>query len=208
MGLSRLVELRSLGPERLERGLGSWGLRLWELAHGRDDRGVVTSCQAKSVSAEETFAEDISQRELLAAHLLALSIRVGSRLARSGLAGSVVTVKLKHSDFKLVTRRATLDSPSQETGEIYRAALALLTAYPGKGPFRLIGVGVSELVGDDSFSGGLFDRARLARAKALTRAEQSIRRKFGDRALTRAGALPLLGKSGPKVDNEPGSDKS
>jgi DNA polymerase-4 len=115
-----------------------------------------------------------------------------------------VTLKLKHADFRLVTRRAGLEAPSQDTGQIYRAALALLQAHAHPGPFRLIGVGVGDLVPEEAVGGGLFDQADLARARALTRAELSIRDRHGDQALTRAGTLPLLVKGPAKGDNEPG----
>ncbi len=201
MGLTRLVELRPLGADWLERRLGSWGLGLWELAQGRDPRPVASQREIKSVSNEHTLEQDTADRDLLAAHLLALSQKVGARLQRKNLCGKVVALKLKHADFRLVTRRVSLPQPAADTSQIYQAALALLRGYASPGPWRLIGVGVSELCPADKVETGLFDAARQARARALGLAEQAVREKFGDKALTRAGTLPLLGKGGSKGDN-------
>lgn len=202
LGLGRLVELRALGQERLERLLGAFGGRLWDLAQGRDPAGVELEREIKSVSHEETFARDIADRGLLASHLLSLAEKVGRRLRRYGLAGRTVTLKLRHQDFRLVTRSKSLPRPSDATPEIYQAARGLLLAYAPQGPFRLIGLAVSGLEPAGSGQGGLFDRQEQARGQALSRAEDLVCQRFGQQALLRAGGLPALAKAGPKGHNE------
>ncbi len=93
------------------RRYGTMGQRLFRLARGEDERQVHSDGEAKSVSAETTFFEDISDFEALAAHLRALSEKVARRLKRSGLAGQTVVLKLKTQDFKTRSRNFSLDSP-------------------------------------------------------------------------------------------------
>lgn len=84
LGLRRLVDVRALGAERLERVLGSLGRRLWELAHGIDPVGVRTGREVKSLSHELTFSQDLHKGRELAAHLLALCQRWPAACGRPG----------------------------------------------------------------------------------------------------------------------------
>ncbi|MBU1450929.1 MAG: DNA polymerase IV [Proteobacteria bacterium] len=189
MGLTRLVELRALGPERLERVLGVFGQRLWELAWGRDPSGVTPTREVKSVSNELTLEVDTGDRELLGAHLLGLSQKVARRLRRKGLRGRTVTLKLKHRDHRLATRSATQARPTDAAEEIFAAARELLNAYATPGPFRLIGVGVTGLLAADEGQGDLFGAEASGRRQALGRAEDAIVARFGEAAITRAGHM-------------------
>lgn len=197
MGVVRLVELRSLGAERLEKSLGVFGRRLWELAHGVDPTGVHPGGGAKSVSNEKTLAQDTADRELLASHLLGLSQKVCRRLRAKGLVGRSVTLKLKHADFKLITRSRALPRPSDQAAEVYGLARELLREYPGSGAFRLIGVGVSQLMEAEKSPQGLFDRKDRQKSASLSKAEDELVRRFGEKALIRGGILPLVD---PKPD--------
>lgn len=202
MGLTRLTEARALGAERLERALGVFGRRLWDLAWGRDDTPVSPGREIKSISNERTLERDTGDRELLAAHLLALSQKVARRLRRKGLSGRTVTLKLKHSDHRLVTRSETLGQPSDAAEEIYAAVLGLLRAYPPPGPFRLVGVGVSHLAEPGAGQSELFHTPQKGRRQALGRAEDAIVARFGEKALTRAGSLPTLDHRPAKGHNK------
>ncbi|MCB2225585.1 MAG: DNA polymerase IV [Desulfarculaceae bacterium] len=201
MGLTRLVEARGLGAERLERALGVFGRRLWDLAWGRDDTPVSPGREVKSVSNERTLEGDTTDRELLAAHLLGLSQKVARRLRRGGLVGRTVTLKLKHADHRLVTRSETLAGPIDGAEEIYAAARGLLEAYALPGPFRLIGVGVSHLAEPGAGQAGLFAAPAKERRGALGKAEDAIVARFGEKALTRAGSLGALDQRPSKRHN-------
>ncbi len=202
LGLSRLIELRPLGRARLEGLLGAFGARLWDLAQGIDPAGVELEREIKSVSHEQTFARDIADREMLASHLLSLAEKVGRRLRRYGLTGRTVTLKLRHQDFRLVSRQQALPRPSDSTQEIYQAARGLLMGYAPKGPFRLIGLGVSGLEPAGTGQAGLFDQQTQAQAQALHRAEDLVKERFGESALQRAGTWPALAKPGRRGHNE------
>ena len=197
MGLHRLIEIRELGPERAEKVLGVFGRRLWELANGIDPTGVNPAHDVKSVSHEVTLSQDTSDRELIEAHMLAMSQKVCRRLRRKGLCAGTVNIKLKHTDFKLVTRSKGLPQASDQARQIFEAARELFRQYKHGGPFRLIGVGASSLVTWDRVQVPLWEQERVNKDQAVSRAEDVLIRKFGDQALIRAGAMPAL-KTRPK----------
>lgn len=202
MGLTRLIEARALGAERLERMWGAFGLRLWELAHGRDSAELHPEREVKSLSHETTFHQDLADREALAAHLLALCEKLGRRLRHEGLEGRTVVLKLRHADFRLVTRRATLARPGADTAIVYATALGLLNSYPSAGPFRLIGVGLAGLVPAGQGQPGLFEDRRQARGRALAAAEDAVCDRFGQKALTRASTLAKADDRGHTGEGE------
>ena len=202
MGLTRLVELRSLGEKRLEKLMGAFGLRLWDLAHGQDPTGVSLSRDIKSISNELTLSADSADKEVLGAHLLALSQKLCRRVRKKGLCGRTVVLKLKHSDHRLITRRVSLARPSDRTGQVYAAARELLQAYSAPGKFRLIGVGLTGLTDWEKVQPDLFGAAGREKERALSRAEDALCSRYGEGALTRAGALPTLDQSDPGGHNE------
>ncbi|MBV1739786.1 MAG: hypothetical protein KMY53_16595 [Desulfarculus sp.] len=206
MGRTRLVEFRKLGPERLERVMGVFGHRLWDLAWGRDESGVTPGREVKSVSNEITLEADTGDRQVLAAHLLGLSQKVARRLRGQGFCGRTVTLKLKHRDHRLVTRSTTLAQPTDAASEIFAAARELMEAYGAPGPFRLIGVGVSHLGAPGQGQTELFGSEKTGRNQALGRAEDAIVARFGEKAITRAAQIPAsqapLDQGPPKGHNK------
>jgi DNA polymerase-4 len=121
------------------------GAGLYRLARADDDRPVVTDREAKSVSAEETFARDLTDPVRLTAEVDALAARVGSRLQRSGTSGRTVTLKVRRYDFTTLTRSQTLPQPVDDPRQIADVARRLLGAVDRSGGLRLLGVGVSGL---------------------------------------------------------------
>lgn len=202
-GLSHLVQVRQVGARRLTKMLGSLGARLWDLAHGVDPTGVNVGGAVKSVSHELTLEQDTGELEILAAHLLGLSQKVCRRLRRKGLCGRVVTLKLKYFDHRLITRRRTLPEPSDQTGNIYKAARCLLDS-ASAGPFRLIGVGVSGLMERQMVPASLFEKQMDDKEKGLAQAEDELYRRFGEKALVRASTLATLDRRRLGRHNEEG----
>jgi DNA polymerase IV len=121
------------------------GTGLYRLARADDDRAVITDREAKSVSAEETFARDLTDPARLSAEIDALAGRVGSRLQRSGTSGRTVTLKVRRYDFTTLTRSLTLPQPVDDARQIAEVARRLLGAVDRSGGLRLLGVGVSGL---------------------------------------------------------------
>ncbi|MGF1659946.1 MAG: DNA polymerase IV [Rubrimonas sp.] len=189
-GLRTLADLRRADPRALVAKFGASGLRLQALAHGRDARRVERDAEIKSISNEITFETDIADRDLLEGHLWRLSEKVSGRAKARGLAGRVVTVKLKRADFRLITRRRALRSPTQMADAIWRAAQGLLTQAGETGPLRLIGVGLSDLCPEAAAGAeaDLLDPGAGARAEA-ERAADRIRARFGAGAIFKGRAL-------------------
>ena len=145
MGLATVGELQALGSQDLVARFGSFGRRLALYAHGHDDRRVTPSRPTKSISAEDTFARDISAEHLLIAEAEPLAARVAASLVRKQLAGQTVVLKLKTSDFKILSRHMRLASPTQRADLIQRAAVTLISREADGRSFRLIGVGMADL---------------------------------------------------------------
>jgi DNA polymerase-4 len=140
--LARLDDgaLRALLP-------GSVGRMLRDRARGIDPRDLELEVEAVSVSVEETFARDVSERDVLHAELRRMADEVGQRLRRSGLAGRTVTAKLRYADFSIRSRSATLSAETDEAERIGELACSLLDRglADRPGALRLVGVGVSGL---------------------------------------------------------------
>ena len=189
-GIRSIADLLRWSRQDLGARFGQMGDRLYSLARGQDTRRVNRDEKLKSISKETTFHEDTSDPDLLDGHIWRLSEQVADRAKAKQLAGRTVTLKLKRGDFQLVSRRHTLPDPTQLTDRIYRAARDLFDHADTKGPFRLIGVGISDLAPDAlaDLSGDLLDPDASKRAKA-ERAADAIRTKFGAEAIIKGRAL-------------------
>ncbi|WMS42739.1 DNA polymerase IV [Acuticoccus sp. MNP-M23] len=182
-GVTHVRDLQRLSMEDLMRRIGSDAPRLHRLANGIDTRAVDPSSERKSVSAEQTFDADLSDRQTLLALLRHLSEKVSTRLKAGEIAGRTITLKLKTPDFRSRTRAETLSAPTAMAHRIFTAGKALLAAEPEGTRYRLIGIGVTHLTSDVQADGAdLFDphSTRLGQAE---RAMDALRARFGDSAI-------------------------
>ena len=189
-GIRTFSDLLRWDRRDLHARFGSMGERLWHLARGQDYRPVTAHEPMKSISHETTFNEDTSDPDLLDGHLWRLSEKVADRLKAKDLAGRVVVLKLKRANFALVTRRVSLRDATQLADTIYRTARGLYDQLEDKGPWRLIGVGLSDLVSEAEAGrlGDLLDPGARQRT-AAERATDSIRARFGEDAILKGRAL-------------------
>jgi DNA polymerase-4 len=189
-GIRTINDLLRWDRPDLTARFGQMGDRLWHLARGLDTRRVNRDERLKSISKETTFFEDTSDPDLLDGHLWRLSEQVADRAKAKSLSGKTVTLKLKRSDFQLISRRHTLTDPTQLTDRIYRAARDLLDRANASGPYRLIGVGISDLAPESQadLSADLLDPSAPKRA-AAERATDEIRAKFGKDAIITGRSL-------------------
>jgi DNA polymerase-4 len=194
LGVRTIGQLRQLPLERLNDLFGSSGEHYWRLAHGIDDRRVVPDREAKSISSETTFPEDIADIEVLRAWLVELVEQVARRLRRHDLHGRSVELKVRFADFKTITRSLTLPGPTNITHELLGAGVELLTQrLPSRHlPVRLLGFGVSKLTGDDKSQQQLFDRPRRERHQEVDRVTDQITARFGKSAIRRGARLDNL----------------
>ncbi len=146
LGIYTIGDVAGWPEADLVQRFGKNGQELSRHARGLDDRPVVTEREAKSISQEITFNQDVSDDRKIEATLKSMSAEVGRTLRREKLAGKTVKLKLRWPDFTTLTRQATLPTPTDQENEIYKTALALLRQIrpPGRA-VRLIGVGLSGL---------------------------------------------------------------
>jgi DNA polymerase-4 len=185
-GFRTIGDLQKANERDLIARYGAEGQRLARLSRGLDTRPVDPVRETKSVSAETTFNEDISDFRQLELYLWDLTERVSLRLKTAGLAGSTVNLKLKSTDFKTRIRARSLPHPTQLASRIFAEGRELLTRETGITKFRLIGIGLSnieEAQGDDMAD--LIDR----RAAEAEHAVDKLREKFGRSAVVKGLAL-------------------
>ena len=189
-GIHTIGDLHRWEKDQLTERFGQTGERLFHLARGEDYRRISPNAPVKSISKETTFFEDTSDPDVLDGHLWRLSEQVSARAKAKDKAGRVVTLKLKTKVFKTITKRQSLHQPTQMADTIYRVARSLYDAAGNTGPFRLIGVGISDLTAaqDADREGDLLDPDAGRRANA-ERATDKIRAKFGNDAIKKGRAL-------------------
>jgi len=189
-GVRTFDDLLRWEKEDLIARFGSTGERLYFLARGEDRRRVSPNDPVKSISKETTFAKDSSHIDLLDGHLWRLSEQVADRAKARDLAGNVVTLKLKRSNFSALSRRVTLPGSTQLADRIYRTARILFDQVSQEGPFRLIGVGISHLEAAESADqfADLLDPDAGQREK-VERASDVIRKRFGRDAIRKGRSL-------------------
>lgn len=191
MGIQTIRQVREASRDKFQDCLGEWGHRIWELAHGRDDRPVVCDSEAKSLSHETTFPQDIDDLNTLRAVLLELTEQVARRLRRAQRRARIVEVKIRNVSFKTITRQQRLSSPTHTTTTLWCAADTLLkSALPRDGfAIRLLGMGVSGL--DDGLDNQLtLFQAEQAKYDDLDRVSDQIKDRFGDKAVRRGLRRP------------------
>ena len=184
LGIRTIGDLARADARWLTRRLGSGSAGLRDLARGVDPRPVIPDREAKSLGAEDTFAEDVVGAEALRPHVHAQALRVGRRLRAAGVRARVVQLKVKLGDFTTLTRRVTLRTPTDDGQELFRVAVAMLDEAHGGRPVRLTGVSAQDLS-----EGGeqllLLDDGRERRTR-LNEALDRIAARFGSAAVTTA----------------------
>jgi len=181
-GLNTIADVRRWPDSKMAAKFGDMGLHLARLARAEDNRPVKRVSTRKSVSAETTFNEDISDLDALKDKLWQVCLKTADRSKAKNLAGTVVTLKLKSSSFESITRRRTLPQPVQLADVIFHTCLPLLEKEATGKKFRLIGAGISGLTAPVGDSGDLLDPSAIKRGIA-ERASDKAREKFGTDAV-------------------------
>lgn len=145
-GIRTIKDIRESSPEMLERAVGpALSGRLAQLARGEDPRAVETERIEKSIGHEETFDQDILDRQFLRAELLRLGDRVAARLRRAEWEAATVSIKVRFDDFRTLNRSQTLSEPSAVGQRIGEAAQTLFEQIERRDPVRLLGVRAENL---------------------------------------------------------------
>lgn len=181
-GIQTVGDIQKIDLKTLVRRYGETGLWLHNCAFGRHERKVDADGERKSVSAETTFHQDLSDPRVLEDILWRQCQRVADRAKGSGVEGRIVTLKLKTADFRTITRRASLGEATQLAQVIFRTGKTMLARETNGGRYRLLGIGISELVDARADAVDLADPKALKRAKA-ERASDKARDRFGGDAV-------------------------
>ena len=187
-GLRTVGDLARAEPKVLADRYGAYGLRLSQLARGRDARAVDPGEERKTISAETTFDEDHAERQALEDRLWPLCEKVARKLRSEQIAGRAVVLKLKTADFRLLTRRRTLPVPTQTARTLFGVGRELLAAETGRTAYRLIGIGCAELIEAGDAPDDLF-ATEETRARKGERAMDAIRARYGAGAVMSGRAL-------------------
>lgn len=194
LGVSTVADLARADEDVLVAVLGgSHGRHLAALARNEDERAVVPDREAKSVGAEETFATDVRDADDLDRELIRLTDRVARRLRGAGTGAHTVQVKVRFPDFRTITRAHTLPAPTDLARDLLGVARALLAAVDTSSGVRLLGVSAQQLraaarqptLGLDDDDAGIDERRA-----ALERAADSVRDRYGERAMRPAALAP------------------
>ena len=189
MNLKTIGDLRRMPDDWFDREFGEDGGRFRRLIHGLDDRPVHTDAEAKSISHEHTFEEDVTDPQHLRDVLLDEVENVARRCRKHGLRAGAVRLKIRIGGFKTFSRSRTLPEPTSTTAELWRHALDVFDEWMRTSfqPVRLLGMGAASLTtGGQQLS--LFDAPEQARQQHVDAAVDRITAKFGSSAIRRGGA--------------------
>jgi len=196
-----IADLRRAPETFIRQHFGQYGEQLRQLARGHDPRVVVAEHDAKSISHETTFAQDISDAEVLRSVLSSLTEQVAWRMRRQNVQGRTVQLKLRFDNFHTITRARSLSAATHHTRDLWHTALQLLDREIAGGlpPIRLIGMGVGGFDTDKTHEQlGLFDAPHRDEenvntahngAESIDKITDDINRRFGSKQLSRARGL-------------------
>lgn len=186
-GIKTIKQLREATPEVLQSIFGDQTPHMLRLAQGIDNREVESSREAKSISSEQTFAVDITDKDILLGVLLNQVEDVAQRLRTNNFETRTITLKLRYDDFRTVTRSTTFDCPTNTTKTLWQQARKVFLKWHKKsaGPLRLLGFGASALQKAGTGQQMLFAEPEQQKQERLDKAFDDIRGKFGHDALRR-----------------------
>ncbi|MES2426069.1 MAG: DNA polymerase IV [Bacteroidota bacterium] len=144
MGLFTGSDLKNLAEEELIKHFGKVGRFYYQIVRGVDDRPVQPHRETKSLAAEDTFPYDLTTLEEMEHELDKIALVVYNRLRKNSLKGRTITLKIKYSDFKQITRNRSFTTPVVELEVISTTAKELLAATdPEEKKIRLLGISLS-----------------------------------------------------------------
>ena len=188
LGLGTIGSVAEADPRFLSAKLGSAGLHFYTLAQAVDSRPVLGSRMSKSIGSENTFERDLSERADIKFHMRRSADVIGRRLRKKKYVALGLGLKLKTTNFQLISRRHRLSEPTDVAERLYSVAVDLLDHVNHSGPFRLIGLVAYDLVGNDDLAQpSLFNT--LGRRRRLEVAIDHLAARYGIDVVKRADDL-------------------
>lgn len=200
LGLRTIGDVAAADPRWLERELGRAGSHFFALARAEDPRRVDGGRASKSIGSEVTLARDIVVGQELKRHLRRAAEEIGRRLRRKRYVAHGVRVKLKTSDFQILTRQHHLARPTDVADEIHAVGVSLLGEFAHRGPFRLVGMAAYDLArAEEKAQEDLFT-PEGARRRKLEIAMDDLAARFGAGVVRNAADLHTRPRDGVNLD--------
>lgn len=204
LGIYTIGDLANYDLEHLKFRLKSHGYMIWQYANGMENSQVRDSnyVDMKGLGNSTTISFDVVDRSTAHKILLSLVEMVSMRLRDAGCCCKLVAISIKNSDFKSYSHQKKIFSTTDVTNEIYHIVCKLFDEVWDGEPIRHLGVRVSELCSNEFYQKSLFDYENKERFRELDVTIDSIRLRYGSKAVTRAsflhsGIKPLTGGVGP-----------
>jgi DNA polymerase IV len=188
LGMHTIADVAEADVQFLSAKLGSAGLHFHTLAHAEDPRPVIGRRASKSIGSEHTLDEDVYEKADIKFHLRRSADTIGRRLRKKSYVAFGVAVKLKTTDFQMVTRQQRFSEPTDVAERLYSVGVALLNHVDHPGPFRLVGLVAYDLVDKNSLMQLEFFSA-FARQRQLEVAIDGLADRFGTNVVYRADGL-------------------
>jgi DNA polymerase-4 len=186
MGLKTIRDLGSYSAIELEKKLGKYGWELWNKAQGVDESEVVPYREAKSISTENTFEENIADQDLLDAELVRMTEKVGYELRQDNMTAGCIAVKIRYPNFETTSKQVSIPYTFYDDEFIPKAKELFRQLYRRGEPVRLLGVRLSELT-DEAMQTNLFEDVQ--KKTGLYKAIDALKNKFGRDAITKATGI-------------------
>ena len=181
--IDTIGDLSRQSIEFLESRFGKWGGELWYKANGIHDSEVTPYYEAKSISTENTFDENISNPEQLLIELVGMTERVAYELRQENKMAGCIAVKIRYSDFETTSRQTSIPYTFYDDELIRQARQLFHKLWRNGQPVRLLGVRISELT-DDAIQTNLF--SNVEKKSELYKAIDEVKNRFGTDSLTKA----------------------
>jgi len=190
-GIKTIGDLAKMPPDILKAKFGdAMGQFMSDMSNGTDNRNIVPYSEPKSMGSEITFSKDIDDFATLQSTLLFISQKISTNMYSKGYKGRTLTVKIRYSDFRTITKRMTMKNYTSAIFDIYRSSVCLLREIDFvRKKVRLVGISVGSLKKISAIESELFTEER--KDEKLTGAIKKISDKFGDSKVTIAGIKEL-----------------
>jgi len=182
-GIKLISDIHNTTPENLEKLLGKWGYELWNKAQGGHTSTISPYREAKSISKENTFEENITDVDFLMGEIVRMAEKISFELRKEEKVAGCVTIKLRYPDFETTSRQTSIPYTSADD-EIIPVAKDLFRKLYQKGkPVRLLGMRLSNL-SNDAVQTNLFHNTESK--NALYKAIDHVKNRFGTTSIYRA----------------------
>lgn len=187
LGIHTIYQLRTAPKYKLSIIFKKQADDILKLTQGIDNRKVEPYTEAKSISAEETFATDTKEKDILLSVLQNQVEEVSQRLRAEKLQCRTITLKIRYGDFRTITRSMTMDKPTNTTQILLKEAQGVFNEWFKKsgGALRLLGFGTSGLSSEGAGQKLLFSDPQEEKQKKIDSAYDKIREKYGEDSLKR-----------------------